>query len=116
MEQRKWRGRTGEQVAAQYLVKQGYTILATNYRHHRTEVDIIAQHGELLAFVEVKTRQTNAYGHPEEAVNYHQAQRIISAATAFIKKTGWQHAIRFDIVSITLQPRLEVLHLPDAFY
>ncbi|MDX5419488.1 MAG: YraN family protein [Hymenobacteraceae bacterium] len=109
-------GRDGEHTAAAYLLKQGYTILQKNYRYKRAEVDIIAQRGNLLVFVEVKTRATNRYGFPEEAVNRKKEELILSAAEEYILQTDWQHEIRFDIISVTLSSPIGIHHIEDAFH
>ncbi|RDV11754.1 YraN family protein [Pontibacter diazotrophicus] len=109
-------GQTGENRAAAYLLQQGYTIVRRNFRHRRAEVDIIAQKENLLIFVEVKTRSTDRYGYPEEAVNYRKEEMILNAAQAFIYKIDWQHDIRFDIIAITLNTPVTIHHIEDAFH
>ena len=109
-------GQAGESRAAAYLQHQGYIILQRNYRHKRAEVDIIAQKENLLVFVEVKTRGTDRYGYPEEAVGSKKEEMLLSAAEAFIYDTGWQHEVRFDIISITLTTPATVHHIEDAFH
>ncbi|GAB3541722.1 YraN family protein [Pontibacter brevis] len=109
-------GLAGENRAAAYLQQQGYSIVRRNYRHRRAEVDIIAQKENLLVFVEVKTRSTDRYGYPEEAVNYRKETMILNAAQAFIYKINWQHDIRFDIIAITLHAPVTIHHIEDAFH
>lgn len=109
-------GRNGENTAASYLVEQGYTILQRNYRHRRAEVDIIAQTGDTLVFVEVKTRTTSLYGFPEEAVRTQKQAQLLSAAEEYIYQAGWEKEVRFDIIAITLSPEQEIHHIEDAFY
>jgi len=109
-------GQAGEALAAAHLQQQGYTIVQKNYRHRRAEVDIIAQKENLLVFVEVKTRGTDRYGYPEEAVNFKKEALLLSAAEAYIEETAWPHDIRFDIVSITLTSPPVVHHIEDAFH
>ncbi|WP_276498590.1 YraN family protein [Pontibacter litorisediminis] len=109
-------GQQGENHAAAYLREQGYSILRQNYRHKRAEVDIIAQKGNLLVFVEVKTRSTNKYGYPEEAVNYRKEAMLLGAAEAFILQEEWPHEVRFDIISVTLTSPPAIHHIEDAFY
>ncbi|MHA6249522.1 YraN family protein [Pontibacter sp. CAU 1760] len=109
-------GQAGETRAVAHLQQQGYTIICQNYRHRRAEVDIIAQKENLLVFVEVKTRGTDRYGYPEEAVNYRKEAMLLGAAEAYIEKSGWQHEVRFDIISITLSRPVTVHHIEDAFH
>ena len=109
-------GQAGENRAAAYLQQHGYSIVRKNYRHRRAEVDIIAQKENLLVFVEVKTRATDRYGYPEEAVDYRKEALLLDAAGAYIEETGWQHEVRFDIISITLTAPPTVHHIEDAFH
>lgn len=111
-------GSTGEQLAARFLEEQGYQVLHRNWRHGRHEIDLVAQHGQQLVFVEVKTRSSTQYGQPEEAVRKGKRGKLIKAANAFIAETGRTLAVRFDIVSVILHPcgRPYIHHIPDAFY
>lgn len=109
-------GQHGEDQAAHYLQQQGYTILRQNYRYKRAEVDIIAQKGDLLVFVEVKTRTTDRYGYPEEAVNRRKEALLLSAAEEFILQQEWQGEARFDIISVTLASPPAIHHIQDAFH
>lgn len=109
-------GQYGETLAQNYLQQQGYSILHTNYRYKRAEIDIIAHKSELLVFVEVKTRTTDTFGYPEEAVNSRKEKMLLDAAEAYILAKGWEHEIRFDIVSVTLNTPPTIVHFEDAFY
>jgi putative endonuclease len=109
-------GHYGERTAAEYLLKQGYILLHKNYRYRRSEVDIIARKGQTLVFVEVKTRSTDLYGFPEEAVNYKKEKMLLRAADHYIHTTQWQFEIRFDIISITLATPIIIHHIEDAFH
>lgn len=109
-------GQYGERAAADYLARQGYILLHKNYRYRRSEVDIIARKDHTLVFVEVKTRATDGYGYPEEAVNYKKERMLLKAADQYIHATQWQHEVRFDIISITLTKPITVHHIEDAFH
>ncbi|MBF9252929.1 YraN family protein [Pontibacter sp. 172403-2] len=109
-------GRHGEGMAARYLQQSGYTILHRNYRYKRAEVDIIAQKDSLLVFVEVKTRATDVYGYPEEAVSPRKEELLLTAAAAYIEQQNWQHDVRFDIISVTLSAPPVIHHIEDAFH
>ena len=74
MHERAQLGRRGEEVAAAFLERQGYTILERNFRLRQGEIDLIAAKDETVAFVEVKTRRTLDYGLPSEAVTYTKQQ------------------------------------------
>lgn len=109
-------GQKGEQAAARYLEENGYIIARRNYRYRRAEVDIIATQGDVLVFVEVKTRSSAVFGFPEEAVSTHKEAQLLSAAEEYIYQTDWQKEVRFDIIAITLTPKLEIHHIEDAFH
>lgn len=109
------RGRKGERMAREFLEKKGWRVVEENYRYRRNEIDLIAQYDNLLVFVEVKLRQNATFGYPETFVDEQQAQRIAVAAEHYLYQTHWKENIRFDIVAITLQPKLTVMHFEDAF-
>ena len=104
MKPREWRrslGRRGEELAAGYLEKKGYRILQRNYRSGAGEMDIVAQDGDCLVFVEVRTRSTKEYGTPEESITPSKAQRLIEVAQGYLQEQGdsareW----RIDLVAI----------------
>lgn len=108
-------GQEGEQIAADYLAGKGYQIVRKNYRYKRAEVDIIAQLGNMLTFVEVKYRGSNAFGFPEEFVNEKKQELLQSAAENYVEERQWTGDIRFDIIAITRRGQLDVVHFEDAF-
>lgn len=110
------RGNYGERLAAAHLEQKGFAILEKNYRYKRAEIDIIAQKGNLLLFVEVKARTHNDYGFPEEAVDDRKAAMIMMAADQYIHEKQWQFDIRFDIISISLRENGAVHHFEDVFF
>ncbi len=94
-------GRLGERIACRHLLDLGFDILARRYRARWSEIDIVAFEGETLAFVEVKTRATRAFGQPWEFVDWEKRQRLQSAADEFIVRFDLgRYAYRFDIVSV----------------
>lgn len=110
-------GNRGEQAAAAYLTRKGYTVLETNWQHRKLEVDIIAAHGGFLVIVEVKTRRDATFGEPETFVTRKKQQFLIKAANAYIEQKGLELEVRFDIVAIIsgdAGPR--ITHIEDAFY
>jgi putative endonuclease len=96
-------GRTGEQAAADYLKKTGFTILDRNFRSGRFgEIDIVAREGEYICFIEVKTRTGTAFGTPAEAVGPSKMHKIKSLAWMYLKQKGMGESyMRFDIVEVT---------------
>jgi len=112
-------GVKGEQIATRYLLNIGYKILSQNWRLGRKEVDCIARDGDLLVFIEIKTRHSFDFGFPEESVNHTKKNHIKQAAAAYSTRLRHQSGLRFDIISILLdasgEPK-EILHIKDAFY
>lgn len=110
-------GDAGEKAAAELLEKSGYRIVARNHRCRRGEVDLIAEKGELLVFVEVRTRATAAFGGPEETVSPAKQQRIVAAARDFLaRRRGPERGARFDVIAVVDGPRGPSLaHFENAF-
>ncbi|MEZ4915789.1 MAG: YraN family protein [Chitinophagales bacterium] len=107
-------GENGEELATNFLLSNGYSVLEKNYRFDRAEIDIIAKNDKLLIFVEVKTRTTDFYGNPEDFLSIAQQKRITKAAQHFIEENNWQKEIRFDIIAINHHNELH--HIKDAFF
>ncbi|MBD3279106.1 MAG: YraN family protein [Candidatus Pacebacteria bacterium] len=95
-------GRAGEQQAADYLTQKGYQVLATNFRFKKGELDLVAWDPELqeLVFVEVKTRETNFYGHPSRAVDRAKLRSMQYTAAVFRRKHRLDKDYRFDIITV----------------
>lgn len=108
-----WLGAEGEAIAARYLAAHGCRIVERNYRYHRNEIDIIALDGEVLCFIEVKTRASLGKGHPAESVTPRKRQEIIRAASGYLasRPDPWI-TCRFDVISI-LALRLDERSIPD---
>lgn len=108
-------GQEGEKLAADHLKRKGYTILATNWRSLPYELDIIAQIGDEIVFVEVKTRRSTSHGYPEKAVTMKKAKNLFEAATIYLEENDLENEIRFDIISITIQgSKTEIFHIEDG--
>lgn len=110
-------GAAGEQAAAELLLKSGYRIVAKNHRCQRGEVDLIAERGDLLVFVEVRTRATAAFGGPEETVSLAKRRRVLAAARDFLaRRRGPERGARFDVVAVVDGPRgPQLTHFENAF-
>ena len=108
-------GKKGEQIAIDFLVDKGYTILEKNYRYLKAEVDIIAQKENILAAVEVKTRSTDYFGNPEEFVNPKKIKLLLSAIDYYVVDKDLDVEVRFDIIAIIHQKETKIEHLKDAF-
>jgi len=110
-------GKFGEWEAKRYLEAQGYRILETNWRHKRWEVDIIAKDGDVLAFVEVKSRTSEAFGLPSSFVDAKKRQNLLAAAKIYLDLSRHAGDIRFDIVSVLVRGRETSVELiKDAFW
>lgn len=105
-------GKKGEQIAAEYLIKQGYKILETNKRFsRRCEIDIIALDKDTLVFCEVKTRTTTVCGIPFEAITQTKYQNIKTGLFLYLQENPAYKKYRIDAVSVVLEPKIEIKHL-----
>lgn len=110
---RKRLGTVGEQLAASWYERQGFTVLARNWRCRHGEIDLIARRGDLVVFAEVKARSSLRFGVPAEAVTPRKQQRLrVLAGRWLAEHHPGRVEVRFDVVSV-LAGRLEVL--PAAF-
>jgi putative endonuclease len=107
-------GKDGERLAERHLLNKGYKLLERNYRYKKAEIDLIMQTGNIIAFIEVKTRKNKSFGNPEEFVSELQASRIMDAAENYAENNALSNDFRFDIVAITMNPEVEIVHLIDA--
>ncbi len=99
-------GKTGEEAAAAFLKQNGYRILEMNFRTKTGEIDIVAEHKNTVAFVEVKTRSNLNYGRPEIAVNKVKQRKLLRVAELFLAKYKiTERSSRFDIVAISGDPK-----------
>lgn len=111
------RGTEGERAAADYLIAKGFEILQRNYRHKRSEIDLIVKRDNWLIFVEVKLRSSARFGHPEEFVDRKKEKKVLEGAAHYLQESNWSGNVRYDIVAISLNHRgTEILHIEDAFY
>lgn len=110
-------GILAEQLAADYLVNKGYTILSRNYRYLKSEIDIIARLEDLIIIIEVKARSNNNFINPEEAVGKKKIKMLLQGANHFLENYKEDLEVRFDIVSIIMdkEKRTEIIHLENAF-
>jgi len=110
-------GKKGELIARKFLETEGFEIIESNWRHEKDEIDIIAIDHDELVIVEVKTRSTNYFGDPSEAVGKAKEEFIIRAVEAYIEIHDLNMDIRFDIISIITNRNEEIIeHIKDAFY
>jgi len=119
LDPRKELGTEGEKLAVKFLKREGYKILQRNYKCKLGEVDIIAERGGTIAFIEVKTRQTEDFGPPQYAVTATKKNQISKVALYYIKeKKLIGRVYRFDVIAITYSPELRkpnIEHIENAF-
>lgn len=109
-------GKTGEQLAVDYLIKKGYSIIERNWIHGKLEIDIIAIYKGQIVFIEVKTRTDDWFAEPKDAVNKKKIRNIVRAADAYIKINSIDLEPRFDIVDIVGDiGDMKIEHIEDAF-
>lgn len=110
-------GKFGEEMAVEYLQKNGYEILETNWTFQKAEIDIIAQKENILAIVEVKTRSSIDFGLPQDFVKPKKIQLLVKAVNEYIIKNDLDVNTRFDIIAIYKENKeYKIEHLIDAFY
>ena len=111
------RGAAGENAAVVFLEKNGYIILERNYNTRFGEIDIIAGKGDIVAFVEVKTRSGKKFGAPADAVGFAKAKKIKRAALHYVSaKKITDKNFRFDIMEVSGAGALSVNHIESAFF
>ena len=110
-------GRAGQDAAEKFLQNKGYKILARNYRLRSGEIDLVAQDGACIVFVEVKFRKSLNFGYPREAVGHVKQRRIINTALHYLTVNGLtERDTRFDVVEVLEQHgQLYASHIEDAF-
>lgn len=109
-------GKLGEDMAVDYLIKNGYTIKERNWRHQKAEIDIIAQKDTTLAIIEVKTRSSLAYGEPETFVHKKKIKLLVNATDVYVNQQNIDVNVRFDIISIhKTDTKFDIRHIMAAF-
>jgi len=117
MKQKDELGKLGEELAANFLLKQAYLIRDRNWRFDRREIDIIAQKDNLLVVVEVKTRKDGFIENPGEIVNKQKERLLVEACDAYIREFELDFETRFDVIFISFpegNPKID--HIENAFF
>ncbi len=112
------KGRLGEEMAAAWLEKKGYTLLERNWRFRHWEVDIIASKEKFLHFIEVKTRHSLRYGRPEESITRDKMTNLKNAAEEYqYQHPEWKY-IQFDVIAITIieEELKEIFMIEDVYF
>jgi len=117
MDERWMRGKKGEELARGYLEENGFTILHVHWQHGHKELDIVAERGQILHVVEVRSRTEPYLVEPCQTVQYVKQRNVMAAARAYIYKHRIEKEVQFDIVSVVygLQD-VEIEYIPNAFY
>jgi putative endonuclease len=110
-------GRRGERVAVEHLRSLGYRILARNFHTRYGELDIVAQDGDTVVFVEVKTRRGRTFGSPEEGVTRRKRDNLCRAALAYLQEHDLvESPCRFDMVGVRpSRKEPDIVHVPGAW-
>ncbi|WP_042720338.1 YraN family protein [Flavobacterium sp. B17] len=110
-------GKKAEELAAEFLLKNGYKILARNFRFQKAEIDIISEKDDFIIVCEVKARSTDVFNLPQESVNKKKIKLLVSAADHYLKEFNITKEVRFDIISVLPDEKgnLVIEHIADAF-
>ncbi|MEA5129878.1 MAG: YraN family protein [Proteiniphilum sp.] len=109
-------GRKGEEAAVACLKKKGHRIVERNWSFSGYEIDIVSEDEDFIVFVEVKTRTSDVWGDPDDAVTEQRMRRMIRAASHYLKINRIDKPARFDIVTVIGNERhFELEHIEDAF-
>ena len=105
-------GRAGEDLAADALMRDGYLIITRNFRCRYGEIDLVAEHGDDLVFVEVKTRRSVTFGLPEEAITRSKQRKLIQCAASYLDLYEYsERSWRIDVVAIQFSPTGKFLEM-----
>lgn len=110
-------GKMGEKIAEDYLLSKGYEIVRKNYFYQKAEIDIIAKHNNMMICVEVKTRNSDFFGDPQDFVTPSKIKLLVKAMDAFIIENNIDLESRFDIIAVLKnKTKEELTHYENAFY
>tara|TARA_R100001480_G_C4696230_1_gene176889 strand:+ start:217 stop:576 length:360 start_codon:yes stop_codon:yes gene_type:complete len=110
-------GKIGEQLAVDHLLRNGYDILDRNYIYLKAEIDIIAQKGDFIVIVEVKTRNSAFFGDPQDFVSKAKIKLLVKAANEYLISNNIEKEVRFDIIAVLKNKQIEQIeHFENAFY
>lgn len=113
-------GAWGEAVAAEYLRKKRFKLVATGYRSRFGEIDLIVQNKQYLVFAEVKLRRSDRFAEAREFVDLHKQERLRATASLYLDEFPTELQPRFDVIEVyapdgTATKRPVIIHLEDAF-
>ncbi len=103
-------------MAARYLLMNGYNIIASDWHYGHKDIDLVCNKDGTTVFVEVKTRATDNFGTPEDAVDYRKMRNLVSAANVYMMRNNVEGPVRFDVIAVVGEREpFKVTHFPDAF-
>ncbi|MBU1092661.1 YraN family protein [Patescibacteria group bacterium] len=111
-------GEQGEVLAAQLLAKQKFVIVAKNYRCHIGEIDLVANQGKVLYFIEVKTRSSTSFGRPAEAVTTVKQRKLRQLALYYTTENKYDGPVSFGVIEVLYRDdndNPEINFIPEAF-
>ncbi|MFV9509882.1 YraN family protein [Tepidibacillus sp. LV47] len=116
--QRKVLGKWGEEKAKEYLLNQGYILIAQNWRTRYGELDLIMLDQETVVFVEVRTKSTSDFGKASESIHHRKQQKLLYTAEAFLtSKKWWNRNVRFDLISIDkIEGKYQIQHIKNIIH
>lgn len=110
-------GEKGEEIAKDFLIRKGYSIIKTNWTYGKLEIDIIAINNDFIVFIEVKTRSSAFIVEPEAAVTRKKQKQIIKAADKYMTFNSIDKEARFDIITVLVSgEKIKITHIEDAYY
>ena len=113
------KGKKGEELALEYFLRKGYTLVEKNWRHARSEIDLVMMYEDVLVFIEVKYRKTLTFGKPEESVSFHKMNMLKEGIEAYWNLHPHVTSIRLDILSIFVDKKnqdIEYFHIEDVYF
>jgi putative endonuclease len=110
-------GELGERIAERWLRRTGWRVLQRRFRSGHRDIDLVVEREGTIAFVEVKARRGDRFGHPVEAVNWRKQKELAKSAQVWIDRHGRaEDAYRFDVVGVLMTgDRVRIRHVEDAF-
>jgi putative endonuclease len=110
-------GKEGEKIATDFLIKKGYTIKRKNYRYLKSEIDIIAQKGNILAIVEVRARSNDQIISIADTITKKKIKLLVMGADHYVTENDLDVEVRFDVIAILKNSKIfRIEHLESAFY
>lgn len=110
-------GQKGEDLAAEYLERHGYTILDRDWHCGHKDLDLVATKDDTIVFVEVKTRTSAEWGNPQDFIDDRKIRRIVNSADAYLRFNQIDMNVRFDVVSVLAEgEEFRIEHVEQAFF